>query len=287
MAAKISALQVKELRERTGLGMMECKKALTETDGDIELAIENLRKSSGMKAAKKAGRTAADGVVAVKVADDGSYGVMVEVNSETDFAARDEGFLAFVNKVLDAAFAAKQDDVAALMSGDLDAAREALVQKIGENIGVRRVAVVEGAMVGAYQHSTNKIAVLTALTGGDAALAKDVSMHAAAANPRVAKPEDMPEEVLIKEKEIILAQPDMAGKKPEIAEKMIGGRIKKFLAENSLVEQAFVKNPETTVGQLVKAGGAEVIGFVRFEVGEGIEVEKVDFAAEVAAQLAN
>ncbi len=287
MAAKISALQVKELRDRTGLGMMECKKALTETDGDIELAIENLRKSSGMKAAKKAGRTAADGVVAVKVADDGSYGVMVEVNSETDFAARDEGFLAFVNKVLDVAFAAKQDDVAALMSGELDAAREALVQKIGENIGVRRVCVVEGAMVGAYQHSTNKIAVLTALTGGNAELAKDVSMHAAAANPRVAKPEDMPEEVLIKEKEIILAQPDMAGKKPEIAEKMIGGRIKKFLAENSLVEQAFVKNPETTVGQLVKAGGAEVIGFVRFEVGEGIEVEKVDFAAEVAAQLAN
>mgnify|MGYP000394346645 CR=1 FL=1 len=285
MATKVSASMVKELRERTSLGMLECKKALVEADGDIELAIENLRKSSGMKAAKKAGRTAADGVVAVKVADDNSYGIVVEVNSETDFVARDEGFLAFVGTVVDAAFAAKQTDVAALMSGDLEEARQALVQKIGENIGVRRIVLAEGANVGAYVHSNNRIAVLVSLTGGENEVAKDVAMHVAAVNPRVTKPEDMPEEVLVKEKEIILAQPDMAGKPAEIAEKMVGGRIKKFLAENSLVAQDFVKNPEIKIGQLVKNSGAEVASFVRFEVGEGIEVEKVDFATEVAAAL--
>ncbi len=285
MAAKISASMVKELRERTALGMLECKKALAAADGDIELAIENLRKSSGMKAAKKAGRTAADGVVAVKVADDGSYGVLVEVNTETDFAARDGSYLGFVNTVLEAAFSAKQTDVAALMAGDLEAAREALVQKIGENIGVRRIELVEGAVVGGYVHSNNRIAVLVALSGAEAGVAKEVAMHVAAVNPRVVNGADMPEEVLAKEKEIILAQPDMASKPAEIAEKMIGGRIKKFLAENSLVEQAFVKNPELTVGQLVKNAGADVVSFVRFEVGEGVVVEKVSFADEVAAAL--
>ncbi len=285
MAAKISASMVKELRERTSLGMLECKKALAEAEGDIELAIENLRKSSGMKAAKKAGRTAADGVVAVKVADDNSYGVIVEVNSETDFVARDDSFLAFVDRVVDAAFAARQTDVAALMAGELESAREALVQKIGENIGVRRIELLEGANVGAYVHSNSKIAVLVALTAGENAVAKDVAMHAAAVNPRVAKPEDMPEDVLVKEKEIILAQPDMAGKPAAIAEKMIGGRIKKFLAENSLVEQDFVKNPEIKVGKLIKDAGADITAFIRYEVGEGIEVEKVDFADEVAAAL--
>lgn len=280
--AAISASMVKELRERTSLGMLECKKALAEAGGDIELAIENLRKSSGMKAAKKAGRTAADGVVVVRVADDNSFGMVVEVNSETDFVARDDGFLGFVDVVADAAFAAKQTDVAALMAGELESKREALVQKIGENIGVRRIELLEGPVVGAYVHSNNKIAVLVSLTAGDGELAKDIAMHVAAVNPRVVKGEDMPEEVLQKEKEIILAQPDMAGKPAEIAEKMVGGRLKKFLAENSLVEQAFVKNPEVTVGKLAKDAGAEVSSFVRFEVGEGIEVEKVDFATEVA-----
>jgi elongation factor Ts len=276
---------VKELRERTSLGMLECKKALAEAEGDIELAIENLRKSSGMKAAKKAGRTAADGVVAVKIAEDHSYGLIIEVNSETDFVARDESFLKFVDAVAEAAFAAKQTDVAALMAGELESARESLVQKIGENIGVRRIEILEGANVGAYVHSNNRIAVLVALTGGENELARDVAMHVAAVNPRVTKPEEMSEEVLTKEKEIILAQPDMAGKPAEIAEKMVGGRIKKFLAENSLVEQPFVKNPEVKIGQLVKDAGADVTTFVRFEVGEGITVEKVNFADEVAAAL--
>jgi elongation factor Ts len=283
----MSAAQVKELRERTGLGLLECKKALKASGGDIEKAIEELRKSSGMKAAKKAGRTAADGVVASRVADDGSYAVVVEVNSETDFVARDEGFLAFVGKVVDAAFSGRQTDVAALMEGELENAREALVQKIGENIGVRRIELVtaDAGVVGAYVHGNNRIGVLVGLTGGDQELAKDVAMHVAAVNPQVVSPADMPEEVIAKEKEIYTAQAQESGKPPEIIEKMIGGRVKKFLAENSLVEQSFVKDPDVTVGKLVAGAGAEVATFVRFEVGEGIEVDKVDFATEVAEQL--
>lgn len=285
--ASVSTKLVKELRDRTGLGMMECKRALTEAGGDVEAAIDEMRKSSGMKAAKKAGRTAADGVVAVRVADDNSYGVIVEVNSETDFAARDAGFLGFVSKVVDAAFAAKSDDVAALMAGELESAREALVQKIGENIGLRRVAILEGELVAAYVHSNNRIATLVAVKGASADVAKDVAMHVAAVNPQVVSQSDMPAEVIAKEKEIILAQPDMASKPAAIAEKMVVGRINKFLAENSLVEQAFVKNPEQTVGEMVKAAGGEVVSFCRLEVGDGIEVEQLDFAAEVAAQLNN
>ncbi|MBD2858254.1 elongation factor Ts [Spongiibacter sp. KMU-158] len=283
----VSAALVKELRERTGLGMMECKKALTESNGDIEAAIEELRKSSGMKAAKKAGRTAADGVVAVKVAEDGSYGVVIEVNSETDFVARDDGFLGFVAKVADKAFASREADVAALMAGELEAAREALVQKIGENIGVRRVQIVEaaGGVVDGYVHSNNRIAVLVALQGGEAELAKDVAMHVAAVNPRVAKQDDMPAEEIEKEREIFTAQAQDSGKPAEIIEKMIEGRIRKFLSENALVDQPFVKDPELTVGKLLKNGGADIQSFIRFEVGEGIEKEEVDFAAEVAAQL--
>ena len=283
----MSAALVKELRERTGLGLLECKKALAAAGGDVEKAIEELRKSSGMKAAKKAGRTAADGIVATRIADDGSYGVVVEVNSETDFVARDANFLGFVDKVLDAAFTARQADVAALMDGELEEDRQALVQKIGENIGVRRIELVEAGdgVVGAYVHGNNRIAVLVELNGGDQDLAKDVAMHVAAVNPRVVSPDDMPEEVVSAEKAIYTAQAAESGKPAEIIEKMIGGRIRKFLAENSLIEQPFVKDPDITVGKLVSAAGAGVASFVRFEVGEGIEVEKVDFADEVAAQL--
>jgi elongation factor Ts len=283
----MSAALVKELRERTGLGLLECKKALAAADGDVEKAIEELRKSSGMKAAKKAGRTAADGVVAARIAEDGSYGVVVEVNSETDFVARDSGFLAFVDSVLSAAFDQRQTDVATLMAGELESAREALVQKIGENIGVRRIELVsaDAGVVGSYVHANNRIAVLVELKGGDQDLARDVAMHVAAVNPQVVSQADMPAELIEKEKEIYTAQAQESGKPAEIIEKMIGGRIKKFLAENSLVEQAFVKDPDITVGKLVAGAGAEVASFVRFEVGEGIEVEQVDFAEEVAAQL--
>ena len=281
--AQVTASLVKELRDRTGLGMMECKRALNESGADIDKAIEELRKSSGMKAAKKAGRTAADGLVAVKT--ENGYGMVLEVNSETDFAARDEGFKGFVSAVLDTAFATKQTDIAALLDGDLGAAREALVQKIGENISPRRASGVEAAVVGGYVHSNNRIAVVVGLTGGDEALAKDVAMHVAAVNPAVVSSDQMPAELIQAERDIFTAQAIESGKPPEIAAKMVEGRVSKFLKESSLVDQPFVKDPDTTVGNLVKAGGAEIVGYVRFEVGEGIEVEEVDFAAEVAAQV--
>jgi len=283
----ITASLVKELRERTGLGMMECKKALVDSNGDIELAIENLRKASGLKAAKKAGRTAAEGVVLARVADDGSFGLLLEVNSETDFVARDDNFLGFANTVLEKAYSSKQSDVAAVMAGELESAREALVQKIGENISVRRIAAVSPAdgVVGSYVHSNNRIAVLVELKGGSVELARDIAMHVAAVNPQVVDPSQMPADIVEKEKDIIKAQPDMAGKPAEIVEKMVQGRISKFLKEASLTEQPFVKDPEVTVGALAKKAGAQIISFVRYEVGEGIEKEETDFAAEVAAQV--
>lgn len=191
----------------------------------------------------------------------------------------------FANEVLGVAFENRESDVAKLMEGDLESKREALVQKVGENITVRRVVEIKGPVVGGYVHSTNKIASVVALTAGTSELARDIAMHAAAVNPRVAKPEDMPAEELEKEKDVIKAQPDMEGKPAEIVEKMMGGRIKKFLKENSLVEQPFVKDPEQTVGELIKSAGGELVGFVRLEVGEGIEKAESDFAAEVAAAV--
>ena len=281
--SQVTASLVKELRDRTGLGMMECKRALVEADADIDKAIEDLRKSSGMKAAKKAGRTAADGLVSVKV--EGGYGVVVEVNSETDFVARDEGFQGFVAAVVNAGFSSKATDMTALMEGDLESAREALVQKIGENISPRRISSVEADVVGGYVHSNNRIAVVVGLSGGDEELAKDVAMHVAAVNPAVVNSDQMPADIVAAEKEIFAAQARESGKPEEIIEKMIVGRVNKFLKESSLVDQPFVKDPDTSVGNLVKAAGAEILSFVRFEVGEGIDVEEVDFAAEVAAQV--
>ena len=280
---QVTASLVKELRDRTGLGMMECKKALTEAGADIDKAIEDLRKSSGMKAAKKAGRTAADGVVTFKA--ENGYGLLLEVNSETDFVARDEGFQGFVSSVMDAAYTSKETNIEILMAGDLEASREALVQKIGENISPRRAQSIEAPVVGGYVHSNNRIAVVVGLSAGSEELAKDVAMHVAAVNPAVVNSDDMPADVVAAEKEIYAAQARESGKPEEIIEKMIAGRVAKFLKESSLVDQPFVKDPDTTVGKLVKAAGAEVISFVRYEVGEGIEVEEVDFAAEVAAQV--
>ena len=285
----MSAALVKELRERTGLGLLECKKALAEANGDVDAAIEALRKASGMKAAKKAGRTAADGVVAIKAAEDGAFATMGEVNRETDFVARDENLLGFVGAGVDKAMSQRITEVAALAADDIEDARQALVQKIGENISVRRVVAheVEDGVIGGYVHGNNRIAVLVSLKGGSKDLARDVAMHVAAVNPQVVSPADMPEEVVSKEREIYAAQAADSGKPAEIVEKMIDGRVRKFLAENSLTEQAFVKDPDQTVGKLVSTAGAEVLSFTRFEVGEGIDVEKVDFAAEVAAQLGN
>lgn len=289
--ANITASMVKELRERTGLGMMDCKKALAEADGDMEKAIEDLRKASGLKAAKKASRVAAEGVVMTKIADDGNYGVLIEVNSETDFVARDENFLNFAEQVLDVAFNNKSADVASLLEGGLEDTRQALVQKIGENINLRRVERVEfedanAGIVESYIHN-NKIGVLVAITGGEESLARDIAMHIAAVNPMVMRAEDVPEEVLAKESEIYSAQAKESGKPEEIVKKMIEGRLRKFIAEVSLTEQPFVKDPDTKVGGLLKETGADIVQFVRFEVGEGIEKEEEDFAAEVAAQLSN
>ncbi len=285
--AEITASLVKELRERTGLGMMDCKRALTAANGDMEQAIEDLRKEGGLKAAKKAGRTAAEGLVLVKVASDNSKAVMLEVNSETDFAAREENFSKFASKVLDAAFEREEADVSKLMNEELEAARLALVQKIGENITVRRVAVAaeEGRVVGAYVHSNDKIAVLVSLKGGDEALAKDIAMHVAAVNPMVINAEDVPADVLSKESEIYTAQAAESGKPADIVEKMVSGRLKKYIAEVTLLEQAFVKDPDVKISKLVADANAEIMSFTRFEVGEGIEKQVVDFAAEVAEQL--
>lgn len=287
--ANITASMVKELRERTGLGMMDCKKALAEADGDMEKAIEDLRKASGLKAAKKASRVAAEGVVLTKIDDEGTYGVILEVNSETDFVARDDNFLAFADQALDAAFTNREADVAAILDSGVEESRQALVQKIGENINVRRVGRIglegDGGIVESYIHN-NKIGVLIALQGGDEALARDVAMHIAAVNPMVVRAEDVPEDVLAKESEIYSAQARESGKPEEIIEKMIQGRLRKFIAEVTLLEQPFVKDPDTTIGALLKQSDADVVSFLRFEVGEGIEKEEDDFAAEVAAQLA-
>ena len=214
---------------------MECKKALVEADGDLELAIENLRKSSGMKAAKKAGRVAADGVV--RVAHTHGQGTLLEVNSETDFVARDNNFSAFADQVIAKAESTDSTDVAALMDGDPESARSALVQKIGENITVRRIAKISASVVGTYVHSNEKIGVMIGLDGGSEELAKDIAMHVAAVNPMVVNPDDVDPEVIKKEKEIFAAQAENSGKPAEIIEKMIGGLIRKFLAEISLVEQ--------------------------------------------------
>ncbi|GHC28714.1 elongation factor Ts [Kushneria pakistanensis] len=284
--AAISASLVKELRDRTGLGMMECKKALSESGGDIEAAIDNLRKNAGLKSAKKAGRVAAEGAVLTRVSDDGKLGVMLEVNSETDFVSRDDNFKNFANEVINKALTVRSDDVAVIMEGELEDARAQLVQKIGENISVRRAILVEapeGGSLGAYVHG-DRIGAITLLNGGNQDVARDIAMHVAAINPSVSHPEKMAQEELDREKAVILAQPDMAGKPAEIAEKMVQGRLKKYLSENSLINQPFVKDQNVTVAEYAKQAGAEVVSFVRFEVGEGIEKEEVDFAKEVMEQ---
>ena len=280
--AAVTAAMVKELRERTGLGMMDCKKALVESDGDMDLAIDGLRKSSGMKAAKKASRTAADGLIRIQA--DGQQGLMVEVNCETDFAAKDDNFISFADQVALTMFESQSSDVARLMASGFETTREALVQKIGENCSVRRAQIYEG-QVASYLHTNGKIGVLVHMQGGDEALGRDLAMHIAAASPQVVTPQDAGQEVLDKEREIYTAQAAESGKPADIVAKMVEGRVKKFLAEISLTEQAFVKDSDIKISALLEQHDAKVLAFARYEVGEGIDKEEVDFAAEVAQQL--
>jgi elongation factor Ts len=290
----ITAALVKELRERTGAGMMECKKALVESNGDIEAAIETMRKSGQAKAAKKAGRTAAEGVILVNTSADGKNAVMVEVNCETDFVAKDENFLSFANAVAERALTTSAADAEALMGEPLhegedttiEQAREALVAKIGENMAVRRFTRMAAAgAIASYRHG-DRIGVMLDLEGGDAELGRDLAMHIAASRPVCVSEDQVPADLLDKEREIFTAQAKESGKPDNIIEKMIEGRIRKYLAEITLVGQPFVKDPDTTVGKLLTAKGAKVNGFVRFEVGEGIEKKVENFADEVAAQAA-
>ncbi len=285
----ITASMVKELRERTGAGMMECKRALVETGGDLDSAAEHLRKSGQAKADKKASRVAADGRVVVVA--EGNKAVIVEVNSETDFVAKDENFTSFSNAVAALALATGTTDVEAFASETLadgrtvEVARTELISKVGENIGVRRIAIVEaGDVLASYTHGA-RIGAVVALDGGDEALARDIAMHVAASNPSCIDESGVPAKTLEDEKRILTEQAQGSGKPAEIVEKMVLGRIKKFLKEITLVGQPFVKDPDVSVGKLLEDAGATVSAFVRFEVGEGIEKKQENFADEVMKQI--
>ncbi len=291
----ITAAQVKELRERTGSGMMECKKALVDTDGDLDAAAEALRKTGMAKADKKAGRVAAEGVVVVEISDDRNTAAIVEVNSETDFVARKKDFQDFAAAIARRVLADNPADLDSLLAmplqdGDatsIEDARKALIATIGENITVRRFTRVESnGEIASYRHGV-RIGVLVELDGGDAALGKDLAMHIAAHDPRpvCVSDDQVPEEMLAKERDIFTAQARESGKPDNIIEKMIEGRMRKFLGEITLLGQAFVKDPDQTVGQLLSAAGAGVAGFERMELGEGIEKKTENFAAEVMAQV--
>jgi elongation factor Ts len=284
---------VKELRERTGLGMMECKAALTETNGDMDAAADLLRKKAGAKLEKKAGRTAADGAIAVHASSDGRLAAMVEVNSETDFVAKGDDFLDFANKVaarVAASNPADADALAKLALADGSAttvaqALEALVAKLGEKMGVRRFErITSNGLIGSYVHG-RKIGVLVEIEGGNSELARDLAMHVAASRPECVSKDQVPAERIAKEKEIFAAQATQSGKPANIIEKMVEGRINKFLNEITLLGQPFVKDPDTTVEKLVKSKNAKVLRFIRYEVGEGIEKRASDFAAEVMATV--
>jgi elongation factor Ts len=284
----ITAAQVKELRERTGAGMMECKKALVSTDGDMDAAIEELRKSGLAKADKKAGRVAAEG--AIIVASDDKRAVAVEVNSETDFVGKDENFVKFARMVGDTVLQQAPADVAALNEIEVDGktveqARQALVTQVGENVQVRRFDVIEsGNTLASYNHG-GRIGVVVELEGGDADLARDVAMHIAAIKPQFIDAETVPAEVVEREREILIAQAKDSGKPADIIEKMVEGRLRKFLAEITLTGQPFVKDPDVTVEKLLSKSGAKVLNYVRLEVGEGIEKKQENFAEEVMAQV--
>lgn len=285
----ISASMVKELRERTGAGMMDCKKALVETDGDADAALELLRKSGQAKADKKAGRVAADGLVVIAV--NGSRAAIVEINSETDFVAKDENFIAFAQAVADTALEAGTSEIDVLNNQLLadgrtvETARTDLIAKVGEKISLRRVAQIDApGHLGHYTHGA-RIGAVVALSGGDADLARDIAMHVAATNPDCIDADGVPADVLERERRIFSEQAEESGKPAEIVAKMVSGRVAKFLKEITLLGQPFVKDPDVTVGKLLQSAGATVARFVRFEVGDGIEKKVENFADEVMKQI--
>lgn len=288
--AEVTASLVKELRERTGAGMMDCKKALVKANGDIEAAIEDMRKNGQAKAAKKAGRVAAEGIIVAK--SEGNKVAMVELNCETDFVAKDASFKAIANKVAEVALAKNTEDLEVIKNEDFGTGESIgttltnLIAKIGENMNLRRVKVATGDNLGVYIHSNSSIGVIVELTGGNEELAKDIAMHVCACDPQFVKPEDVSQEVVDRERAIQVEIAVKSGKPQNIAEKMVEGRMKKFTGEISLTGQGFVKNPDQTVGDLLKSNNADVVAFTRFKVGEGIEKQEVDFAEEVKAQVA-
>lgn len=290
----ITAAQVKELRERTGSGMMECKKSLQEVNGDMEAAVKFLRKAGLAQADKKAGRVAAEGLIHIASSADGHSAAVVEINSETDFVARKDEFKDFVRKVSEQVLAKNPDNPDALSelplsdNGDttVELARKELIARMGENINVRRVVRFQSGsgIVGSYLHGT-RIGVLVELEGGDAALAKDIAMHVAASKPLYVSAQDVPQDLIDKEKEIFNAQAEASGKPADIIEKMVQGRLKKYLGEITLLGQSFVKDPATTVGKLLTGSGAKAVRFERVELGEGVEKKSANFADEVMAQV--
>jgi len=287
----ITASMVKELRERTGVGMMDCKKALTEADGDLDLAAENLRKQGAAAADKKAGRIAAEGLIGLAVDDAGETAAIVEVNSETDFVAKADDFIAYTAAVAQTALSEQPVDLDALLRAPMNGSsvedqRKLLIGKLGENMGVRRFERVggNGHPLHIYKHGA-KIVVVVEMEGGDETLGRDIAMHIAASKPVCVTPEDIPQEMLDKEKEIFTAQAKDSGKPDNIIEKIISGRIAKYINEICLTGQPFVKDPDIRVGKLLDQNNAKVVDFVRYEVGEGVEKKQEDFAAEVAAQL--
>lgn len=289
--ANITAALVKELRERTGAGMMDCKKALVQADGDIEVAIDNMRKNGQAKAAKKAGRVTAEGVI-VSASKEG-VALIAEINCETDFVAKDAGFNEFCANVAQLALDADTTDVETVKGlkypsseDTVEATLNNLIAKIGENMSIRRLAMMKGANIGLYIHGNKRIGVLVDMVGGDVALSKDIAMHICGCSPMYVKPEDVPADIVERERQVQIDIAMQSGKPKEIAEKMVAGRMAKYTGEVSLTGQPFVKDPDMKVGQLLASKDADVKSFIRFQVGEGIEKQVVDFAAEVAAQVA-
>jgi elongation factor Ts len=283
---KIKATQVKELREMTGVAMMDCKKALVECEGDVEKALDLLRSNSALKAEKKSSRVAADGILVTSVCDD--YATMVEINSETDFAAKDSNFLGFAENVKEYISQNKVTDISALSESELEDERKSLVQTIGENIQLRRISTVEFSKdmsIGLYLHSDSKLASIVSVTGGNEVVAKDIAMHVSAFNPLCLSEDGIDKDVLDRERAIYENQANESGKPKEIMAKMIDGKIKRFLSEVSLLSQNFVKDPDLTVSDYLSQHDSNIVTFSRLKVGEGIEVEVKDFAEEVAEQL--